>query len=825
MKRYLLLLILLWIALHGKISYVAQKACDCCSSACAAVYNIIIKCESFIKEWKTHGYDVSQSLTYDALPFWTVAVVGVLILVFTLRVVLMLCCKFCEDERKSTGDEPIESSRDDKLGRLAYVRSLCKIVKTWSEVDSQVVGIYGEWGEGKTSVINLFDEQYCRGGRREFDLVRFCPWHSVDRKNLSSELFSSIGLRFGFFCNPDLSLKFMIYAQKTTAHFMLGVGSLSELAFSVLTWILSSFSSRDYLKKCICAKLHRRKRRLIVVLDDVDRLSKDEVLELVRCLKTNAYFPNTTYFLLSDEKRLADMIKSEVDSAEKGCRYLEKIVQCPYPLWPVGAEILRGEAISLLNNVLKVYNSPVFDDMVAALDFCLEKTKNLRQIKRVVYAFNESLAYYYSMIDEEAYSTPLNIELGDALRLAALRIIEPGCTEKVYRFYEKYINMWSTFGEIKYMVNRDEYERLCESVSVENKVWFKTFLTEAMLLEEVPSEKAIIAEGIKDDADYAGFRIASPRSFRRYFNSAEIPRGLIPRHDRLELLIGIQNEEAIEKATTTLHEKYRLFYILEAILVNKDYVGVDEGDLSFVRAADYIVRNLDAFEAYEESARYRLTYDACQLAVDNIVRLVRMRSLSPEKEGDIADWIIVKKFYVLGLFVLHFCAGQLEPTVVYHIDMINGAMADKIWQWVKKDLSCKIFSPNIEERKDGTLIQKLYMMILLEKVPVDSSIFRDNCNYFIASMDSPMFAKRLNSLVTYRWSVLIDGASKTRRDLIGSHKQFFMDALTAAEKYVLKNLDGVSIEDLNFIKEMGYGYQTVTSFEMSKLFKKRLGGK
>ena len=45
---------------------------------------------------------------------------------------------------------------------------------------------------------------------------------------------------------------------------------------------------------------------------------------------------------LSDEKRLADMIKSEVDSAEKGCRYLEKIVQCPYPLWPVGAEILRG---------------------------------------------------------------------------------------------------------------------------------------------------------------------------------------------------------------------------------------------------------------------------------------------------------------------------------------------------------------------------------------------------------------------------------------------------------------------------------------------------
>lgn len=821
-------MLLLLIALRNKIFFVVQKAFERFGDACESIRAEIVKGWTFIHEWKDQGADISSLFANGALPFWVVAGASALFLAVVLQWVLISCCKLCKKYREGMGDEPISSSRDDKLERMPYVKSLCKIIKSWGGVDSQVIGIYGEWGEGKTSVINLFDELYCRGRRREFDLVRFYPWHSVDRKNINSELFGCIGSQLGIFHNPALSLKFMFYARKTVSRFMSGVDSLSELAISVFTWLLFPSSSREHLKKCISDELQKKKRRLIVVLDDVDRLSKKEVLELVRCLKTNADFPNTTYFLLSDANRLADMLKGEIGSEEKGDRYLEKIVQCPYPLWPIGAETLRGEAIAILNGVLKAYNNPVGTDLADALDFCLEKTKNLRQIKRVVYAFNESLAYYYSMLSEDADfadKAPLDIELGDALRLAALRVIEPGCIARLYKFYEKYVRMGSAIAEVNYMVDRDEYEKLCKAIKDENMAWFKKFLHETMMLELESSEgqSIIRASGIREDAEYTGFRLASPKNFRRYFNSAEIPRGLVPRRDRLELLSAMRDEGRIRDVTIAAHGKSRLFNILEAIIANNDYVAIDELGLRLVKAADYIVNNLEMYEAYEDGARYRLAYDTCQLAVENIIRQMGERLLSVDIENNMADWIIEKKSYVLGLFILHYCAAQLEPTIQHQIDKTNGVMVDKIWAWIKGDLSCRIFDEDIEDRKDSALIQKFYMMIVLEKLPVDLPTFKNNCGYFITSMNSPLFAKRLNSLVTYSWRPLREEADKTRRNLTSDHVHFFIKVLTAAEKFILNHQDDVSVGDLKFIQEMGRGYQTETAAEISKLFRLRLG--
>ena len=55
-------------------------------------------------------------------------------------------------------DQPIQSSKDDILGRSSFAKSLGDAVLSYTEKESIVVGLFGEWGSGKTSIINMMLE-------------------------------------------------------------------------------------------------------------------------------------------------------------------------------------------------------------------------------------------------------------------------------------------------------------------------------------------------------------------------------------------------------------------------------------------------------------------------------------------------------------------------------------------------------------------------------------------------------------------------------------------------------------------------------------------
>jgi predicted KAP-like P-loop ATPase len=56
---------------------------------------------------------------------------------------------------EASADRPIESVKDDLLGRYGFVRSLARSIASWSGDESLVVSVCGEWGSGKTSIKNL----------------------------------------------------------------------------------------------------------------------------------------------------------------------------------------------------------------------------------------------------------------------------------------------------------------------------------------------------------------------------------------------------------------------------------------------------------------------------------------------------------------------------------------------------------------------------------------------------------------------------------------------------------------------------------------------
>jgi len=51
------------------------------------------------------------------------------------------------------------------------------------------------------------------------------------------------------------------------------------------------------LKKDLNDLLQKRKKKLIIVVDDIDRLNHKEIKQMLQLVKINADFPNTIYLL------------------------------------------------------------------------------------------------------------------------------------------------------------------------------------------------------------------------------------------------------------------------------------------------------------------------------------------------------------------------------------------------------------------------------------------------------------------------------------------------------------------------------------------------
>src|SRR5262249_35921668 len=105
--------------------------------------------------------------------------------------------------------------------------------------------------------------------------------------------------------------------------------------------------------------LKNQNRPILVFIDDIDRLTAEEIRQLFRVVKAIADFPNIIYILLFDKSVVIESLKQfQTISGED---YLEKIVQVPFELPLPDKTSLRGLLIENLNIILADLPSESFD--------------------------------------------------------------------------------------------------------------------------------------------------------------------------------------------------------------------------------------------------------------------------------------------------------------------------------------------------------------------------------------------------------------------------------------------------------------------------------
>jgi len=97
-------------------------------------------------------------------------------------------------ENNFLADKPVLNKDEDRFQRFDFSKRIAQSIVNRDKNDSIVIGIYGAWGEGKTSVLNFIESEISKSD--EILIIKFNPWRYTDEdtllknflKKISSEL-------------------------------------------------------------------------------------------------------------------------------------------------------------------------------------------------------------------------------------------------------------------------------------------------------------------------------------------------------------------------------------------------------------------------------------------------------------------------------------------------------------------------------------------------------------------------------------------------------------------------------------------------------------
>lgn len=107
-------------------------------------------------------------------------------------------------------DKPISSNNEDKLNRKGFAKLLAHTLVHLDSKDTFTVGLFGKWGCGKTSLVNMtLAEIENIQAKNETDeqiiVVHFEPWNFTDTNQLLTQFFVRLANEFQKKGNKNLT--------------------------------------------------------------------------------------------------------------------------------------------------------------------------------------------------------------------------------------------------------------------------------------------------------------------------------------------------------------------------------------------------------------------------------------------------------------------------------------------------------------------------------------------------------------------------------------------------------------------------------------------
>lgn len=301
-----------------------------------------------------------------------------------------------------------ESNSTDQLKRRKFADELVEVLsKTRPSERALVIGLNGTWGSGKTSLQFMIQRSLIdKSLSNQFYIIHFNPWHCPEGKSLDQSFLAII--------RKSIQSEQFLVSKSIDRYASILLNSTENILFksNMLEGLKHSPSFQDELVR-LKSRIGDLRKTLLVIIDDLDRLSGDELLQVFRLVRIVGDFPNTIYIILYDKEYVRSVVKQSLNEYNAKS-FIEKIIQVEYTLPENNIDNLRQVFTNHLTKSLNLampestdfWTSDAINDVVRFKEFSYF-IANIRDIKRLA---NNFLLRYKMIYSEVNFSQFLLLE-------------------------------------------------------------------------------------------------------------------------------------------------------------------------------------------------------------------------------------------------------------------------------------------------------------------------------------------------------------------------------------------------------------------------------
>lgn len=499
-------------------------------------------------------------------------------------------------------DLPIAKLEEDGLNRGSFAESLAKTLVQYSFPSSLTIGLYGEWGSGKTSLLNMVFENVERIDDGVV-VLRFNPWLCSDPKQLVTQFFKQMATAIKLKKRAADKAWELIdqYADILGATSVIPVAGEIVAAFTKVLTKKAEEETKERTndlqesKNQIIKKLKDEKIKIIVSIDDIDRLSEEEIVAVFQLVKSLADFPNTIYVLAFDY----DVVVRALGKVQHGDgkEYLEKIVQVPFEIPVPNIDDIHEALFSKLNGILGDIPEEDWDKETWAELFQQGIKNYIRSIRDVI-RYTNVFSLKYELLKNETSAA-------DLLGLTCLQVFEPTVYSKLPSYKDILCGEKRSFSHERQKETEEKVECAINRIAPDDGSVTDLEATKNILGTLFPGIKTNmgwsygVGRGYSRRDSLIRNSIAAPECFDRYF-ALTLENGAIPTAT-VRRMVFESSESELAEEIMQIYRDGKIVRLLEAIEV---YAGAGDGRSIDAERAVIIIKvlscNWSSFEVEDE---------------------------------------------------------------------------------------------------------------------------------------------------------------------------------------------------------------------------------
>jgi predicted KAP-like P-loop ATPase len=237
----------------------------------------------------------------------------------------------------------------DRLGYASFAKHLADSICKMTVTEGFVIAVYGSWGSGKSTLLNfVVDYLKQKPDEEQPIIVPFSAWLFTGNQDITRRFFDQL----------HSVLTSVTYVPRGLRERIAGFAKvISEIPLpyaqagkAVATLFDDQEKEASELKEEVEHTVVQQQRRIVVAIDDIDRLPAEDIKQLFRIFKAIPNFTNVVYLLVFDKQVVSKALCDTKEASPEA--YFEKTIQVAFELPSPDKTSLRRLLFEKLDSVL-----------------------------------------------------------------------------------------------------------------------------------------------------------------------------------------------------------------------------------------------------------------------------------------------------------------------------------------------------------------------------------------------------------------------------------------------------------------------------------------